>query len=800
MIRILLLKNLRDLRAALAQIIALVAIIALGIASFVASIAAYRDLGTSYNHTYRQLDFADVTFSVGAAPPGVLDRLTKVSGVAAVTGRLIVDVALDLPEQVAAVKGEKIRARLIGLPRDQHPQVNDVTIAQGRYLSPQDDKVALVESHFAKIYHVTPGSRLTPVINGHKEPVQVVGVASSPEYLVVSASRQDVIPSARTFAVLFVPLPVVQQWMGMADSVNDIAVRLAPGADQDQVIAALKDELKPYDLLATTLQKDQPSNAALKLDLDGYREMGYTMPMLILFVAAAALYVMLGRLIRAQQTQIGVMMALGYSRRTIVIHYLMLALVIGVLGSVFGIAAGVPLGRAITTEYANELGIPLVQSRFYFDLVAEGVLTSLVVAFVAGLVPALNTSRLEPVVAMRPTPSLALVKGGKSLVEHLLHLPLWLRVPLRNIGRVRSRSISTGLGVVFAFVLVLAAWSMMDSMQYAMQDTFQHTEQWDLLVMFDPPRTQAAVQRIDSWPGVEKAEPIVQLPATIKGHDLDEDISVSALSPSGSLHHLHIAGGIPPEQALRDGYIVLTTALADKFNLRVGDTVTLETPAAPGKRTKTVRTLTLSGTTDEMMSAVGYISLDESQQWLHSAERVYNGVYLKVDPAQATAIEADLFDRMDASLVQVKSSIENDWRSLMGFFYAFVGIIVVFALAMAFALLFNTMTVNVLEQQREYATMRAMGADRRLIALFMTTENVLVWIVTLIPGLLLGTWAARAMLAAFQSDLFAFATVIAPLTYIVTALGILLTLVLAALPAIWRVNRLDLAESTRVLT
>jgi putative ABC transport system permease protein len=407
---------------------------------------------------------------------------------------------------------------------------------------------------------------------------------------------------------------------------------------------------------------------------------------------------------------------------------------------------------------------------------------------------------LEPVVAMRPTPALTLVKGGKSLVERVIHLPLWLRVPLRNVWRVRSRSISTSLGVVFAFVLVLAGWSMMDSMYYAIQDTFQRTERWDLLVMFDPPRTQAAVRRMDNWPGVEKAEPIVQLPATIKGDGLGEDISVSALSPSDSLHRLEIAGGIPLAQALRDGHIVLTTALADKFNLHVGDTVTLETPAAPGKRTKTVRTLTLGGTTDEMMSAVGYISLDESQQWLHSAERVYNGVYLKVNPAQAQAIKSDLFDRMDATLVQVKSSIENDWRSLMGFFYAFVGIIVVFALAMAFALLFNTMTVNVLEQQREYATMRAMGAGRRLIALFMTTENVLVWIVTLIPGLLLGTWAAQAMITAFQTDLFAFAIVIAPQTYIVTALGILLTLVLAALPAVWRVNRLDLAESTRVLT
>jgi putative ABC transport system permease protein len=800
MIRILLLKNLRDLRAALAQTIALIVIIALGIASFVSSIAAYRDLGTSYNHTYRQLDFADVTFSVDAAPPGVLDRLTRIKGVAAVTGRLVVDVALDPPAQAAAVKGEKIRARLIGLPRDQQPQVNNVMITQGRYFSPQDDQVALIESHFAQIYHVAPGSTLTPVINGHKEPVQVVGVAASPEYLVVSASRQDIIPSARTFAVLFVPLPVVQQWMGMADSVNDIAVRFTPDADQDQVIAAIKDELKPYDLITTTLQKDQPSSAALKLDLDGYREIGYTMPMLILFVAAAALYVMLGRLIHAQQTQIGLMMALGYRRRAIVVHYLMLALVVGVFGSVIGIAAGIPLGREITAEYANELGIPLVQSRFYLDLVVQGVLTSLVVAFIAGLVPALNASRLEPVVAMRPTPAVSLVKGGKSLIEHLLHLPLWLRVPLRNVWRVRSRSISTSLGVVFAFVLVLAGWSMMDSMTYAIQNTFQHTERWDLLVIFDPSRTQAAVERMASWPGVEQAEPIVQLPATIKGNSLDEDISISALSPSDSLHRLQMAGGITPKQALQDGHIVLTTALADKLKLRVGDTVTLETPAAPGKHTKTVRTLTLGGTTDEMMSAVGYISLDESQQWLHSAERVYNGVYLKVNPAQVPAIRAALFDRMDATLVQVKSSIQNDWQSLMGFFYAFVGIIVTFALAMAFALLFNTMTVNVLEQQREYATMRAMGTGRRLIALFMTTENVIVWIVTLIPGLVLGTWTAQAMMAAFQSDLFTFTIVILPLTYVVTSLGILLTLVLAALPAIWRVNRLNLAESTRVLT
>jgi putative ABC transport system permease protein len=341
---------------------------------------------------------------------------------------------------------------------------------------------------------------------------------------------------------------------------------------------------------------------------------------------------------------------------------------------------------------------------------------------------------------------------------------------------------------------------MLDSMQSIVQDTFQRIERWDVLVLFDPPRTQAAVQRIESWPGVEQAEPILQLPATLKGNNQEQDISISALTPGESLHHLELTQGIAPAQALQDGQIVLTVALADKFKLHVGDPVTVETPSAPGRHNKILRTLILGGTTDEMMSGVGYISLDDGQKWVHSAERVFSGVYVQVAPGQTQAIKSALYDRMDASSVQLKSAIEDDWQSLMGFYYVFMGMVLAFALAMAFALLFNTMIVNVLEQQRELATMRAIGTGRRLIAFFMATENIVVWVATLIPGLLVGTWAAQQMGAAFQSDFFSFTVVIAPFSYIITALGILLTMLLAALPAIRRVNRLNLAEATKILT
>jgi putative ABC transport system permease protein len=793
MIENLLRKSVRDLRASLAQTTALIVIVALGIASFVALIGAYRDLGTSYNHTYEQLHFADATFSVQAAPQSVVAQVAGVDGVAAVTGRLIVDGGLELPSGVSGADGGQIRSRLIGLPPDHPPQVNDLLVLDGRYLGSNDSQVALLESHFAKVYHLGPGDSVTPIVNGQKISLQVIGVAASPEYLIVSPSKQEIMPSARTFAVLFVPLPELQSLVGMQDQVNDLDILLSSGADQATVVKAVEDKLSPYGLLTTTLQADQPSAAALRLDLEGYREIASLMPTLILLVAAGSVYVMLGRQVRAQQPQIGLMKALGYSNRAIVGHYLVLAFIIALIGSVLGIIIGIPLELGITTAYADELGIPLVQTHIYPDLMAGGVLLSLLVATLAGVGPARGAARMAPAMAMRLDPAAALAQGRPSFVERWMRLPLWLRLPLRNVFRVRRRSLTTGLGVVFAFVLVLMSWGMIDSMQYMLQHQFQDVERWDLAATFARPQTASILKEIESWQGVKTVEPLMQLPANLQAGGQQDDVLLTAFDPSQSLYDLRLGGGTSPEQALAQGRIVLTAALADKFKLGVGDKVSVKTLLGS-------REFTLSGTSDELMSAGAYISLKEAQDWAGAAQETFNGIYLTVDPGRAAAIKADLYQLADTASVQLKSAIQKDWRSLMGLFYTFMGVMLAFAVAMSFALLFNAMTVNVHERERELATMRAVGTGRTSITRLMTTENLILWLLTLIPGLLLGHWVALQMGAAFQSDLFAFKIVVAPTSYVITAVGILLTMILATLPAIRRVNRLNLADAIKVLT
>ena len=787
----LLTKTLRDLRASLAQSVALVVIVMLGVGSFAATVAAYRDLDTSYARTYEELRFADVTFAVQSAPQRAADDLLEVDGVAAVFGRLVVDTGLELPERNGE-KPDPIRARLIGLSAPERAAVNDVLILEGRYFRSDDEPAILIDTHFAEYFGLGPGDTVSPILDGVRVDFPVIGIVSSPEYLMASPSKQEIMPSPRSFAEFFLPLELLQKELGAEGTINSIAVLLREDADEAAAVKRIQETLAPYGLTATTLQADQPSNAALKADVEQFQEIAYLLPSVILLVAAISIYVMLGRQVRAQTPQVGLMKALGYSDGAVMWHFLLYALVIGVLGSIAGALIGLPLGTWITNMYASELGIPIVESHFYPDLILEGAALSLIATIAAALAPAYDAARLLPAQAMRFDPAIAQVRGRITLPERILPLPLMLRLPLRSVFRVWRRSLTTALGIVFAYILILMVWGLIDSINNFFLENYETIERWDITVAFaslQPPATRDTVR---GWDGVESAEPILQIPATVKTDSHSEDILVTAFEPGQTMHVLQLPGGATAGEALGGGRLVITAGLAKLLGVSEGDRVTLDTPF--GKEE-----FTLGPTTDEMMNAAGYLSLDEAQKRLHAPAVPYNAMYLTVDEARSQQIKLDLYHLPGAAAVQRKSDLVEDIRGFMGLIYLLMGIMMAVAALMAFALLFNAMTVNVLERKREFATMRSIGSGIGRISVLLLAENLFLWLLTLPPGLLLGHWMAMQVGTAFSAELFTFKIVVAPATYAYTAAGILLTMVLATLPSIRRVNNLNLAEATKVL-
>jgi putative ABC transport system permease protein len=787
----LLLKTLRDLRNSLAQSIALVVIVMLGVASFAATVAAYRDLDTSYNRTYDDLLFADVTFAVKSAPQSVVDKLLNMEGIEDVFGRLVIDTGLEFPDSEDE-SPDLIRARLIGLSAPERPGVNNVLVLKGRYFNSLDEAAILLDTHFAEYFNLGPGDTVSPILNGTRIDFPVMGIVASPEYLMVSPSRQEIIPSPRSFGVFFLPIGVLQEKSGMQGLVNDIAIRLEKGSDESAVVESIKEELTPYGLTATTLRADQPSNFGLKADVEEFREIAYLLPTVILLVAAISVYVMLGRQVRAQTPQIGLMKALGYSDKAVMGHFLLYALVIGVFGSVAGALLGLPLGAWITKLYAAELGIPIVEIRFYLDLILEGVVLSLAATILAALAPAYGAARLLPAQAMRFDPAIAQVKGQASLLERIVHLPLMLRLPLRSVFRVRRRSLTTALGIVFAYILILMVWGLLDSLEFFFTENYGVIERWDFSVAFSSTQPPDTREKILEWDGVKVVEPILQAPATLKVGSVNEDILLTAFDPEQEMHILQLPDGTLAKEALADGKLVITTGLAKLLKVSEGDQVTLKTPFGTEE-------FILGPMTDEMMNTVGYLSMDEAKKRLHAPTVPANGFYLTVDEAQSKQIKGDLYHLPGVVAVQRKADLVSDMRGFMSLFYLLIGIMMAVAVLMAFALLFNAMTVSVLERKREFATMRSIGSGTGRIAALLFTENLILWLVTLLPGLFLGHWMALQVGTSFSAELFTFNIVVSPATYVFTAAGILLTMLLATLPAIRQMNRLNLAEATKVV-
>ncbi len=502
------------------------------------------------------------------------------------------------------------------------------------------------------------------------------------------------------------------------------------------------------------------------------------------------------------------MMALGYGRGSILFHYLSFSFVIALSGSVLGVVAGIPLGHAITTAYAGQLGIPLVQSRVYADLIFIAAGLSIIISLLAGLFPARRASSLLPAKAMRQDPARALSRGGRTLAERALPLSVWGRLPFRNVFRVRSRAVSTLVGVLFSFILVLTSWAMLDSMQRIVYDTFHKTERWDITVSFNEPQPIDSLQTVYTMPGVRSVEPILQLPVTITAQSqardsgsgrsasgvVSQEVLLTAYDPSLGMHNLDVVRGQPASVLLGASDIVLTETIAQKLGVTVGDPVRVSTPF--GETTFTARSLV-----NEMMGSVAYTSFAAARQWMPCGLVVYNGLYVTAanPAAPGENLASRFYGLAGVSNVQYKTAVESAWNSLMGLYYALMGMILLFAFAMAFALLFNAMTVNVLEQQREIATMRSVGASHWRVAFVVLSEAFLLWLVALIPGLLLGALTAREMGQELNSDLFSLAVSASLSSYLLTAGGILAVMLISCLPAIRRMNRLNLAVATKML-
>ena len=347
-------KLLRDLRLMWSQVLTIALVVASGVGGFITTLSAVDSLELARDRFYASGHFADVFASVKRAPNSLTQTLLALPGVADVQTTVEEFVRIDLPGVADPVIGQ-----LIGVDPRIPTRMNRVTLRNGQALSTTALKnqaiPALVSAAFADARGLVPGAQLSALINGKRRTLEITGIALSPEF--IFAGQQGV-PDLRGFGVFWVPRDTLAAAYDMDGAFNRLAVKLAPGASEGDVIARLSAQLSRYGGREAHGRKDQGSHAILDSEIKQQRLLGTFLPSIFLAVAAFLLNVVVSRLVATQREQIAALKALGYPSRTIAVHYLKLVLVIVSLGLVLGVLLGEWLGTQFVGLYAKSFYFP----------------------------------------------------------------------------------------------------------------------------------------------------------------------------------------------------------------------------------------------------------------------------------------------------------------------------------------------------------------------------------------------------------------------------------------------------------
>ncbi len=296
------------------------------------------------------------------------------------------------------------------------------------------------------------------------------------------------------------------------------------------------------------------------------------------------------------------------------------------------------------------------------------------------------------------------------------------------------------------------------------------------------------LEEIERLPGVLSAEPMRIVSVDLVSDHLKHRGSLNGLSKNARLTQIYDVKRGPV--AVPASGVVLTSRLAEKLNVSVGDEV--EARILEGRRP--VERLTVADVYDSYIGMFAYVDIDNLNRMLRDRP-VTQYVNASIDEAQQDELLLQLKNLPAVSTVAIKSvAISNFNQTIAESLMIFVGFFSVFSFALGFGVTYNAQRIALSERGRELATLRVLGFSRPDTLYILLGETMVLVCLALPIGCVLGGLLTGVFVNAggFQTELMRLPFVIRPATYGLAIVVLLAASVASGLAMKRWVDRLDL--------
>ncbi|MET9113774.1 FtsX-like permease family protein [Streptomyces longwoodensis] len=604
-------------------------------------------------------------------------------------------------------------------------------------------------------------------------------------------------------AIFYLDTPTAQRTLvGATDVFTNVNVTAAAGVSDAQlkknVTAALGGDYK-VQTAKETADANQASVGDF-LNVMKYAMLGFAG---IAFLVGIFLIINTFSMLVAQRTrEIGLMRAIGSSRKQVNRSVLVEALLLGVVGSVLGVGAGVGIAVGLM-KLMGQMGMHLSTDDLTVAWTTPvlGLVLGVVVTVLAAYLPARRAGKVSPMAALRDAHAPADARAG--LVRAVIGLvltgaggyalyvaanadkasdgSLWLglgvvasligfvvigpllaggvvrvlgavllrvfgpvgRMAERNALRNPRRTGATGAALMIGLALVACLSVVGSSMVASATDQLDKTVGTDFIVQSDSGQviTPQAVQAIKNTRGLERVTEYKTLDANLTTPDgkVSKDETINAADPTYAKDLRTKTVAGDLADAYRPDSMSVFEGFAKDHGIELGSTVSVA--FKDGRTAKlTVRAIT----SDDVVIDKGamYASIATAARYVPADRMPLDQLVF------ATAKEG----QQDAAYTSLKSALhdypqytvrdQTDYKQALkdqiGQLLNLIYGLLALAIIVAVLGVVNTLALSVVERTREIGLMRAIGLSRRQLRRMIRLESVVIALFGALLGLGLG--------------------------------------------------------------
>jgi putative ABC transport system permease protein len=636
--------------------------------------------------------------------------------------------------------------------------------------------------------------------------IRIVGVGDRRVTVPVSGVARNMIGDQAAIgldAVVLYSTPALLSRLGAETGYSSLELRLADTrkAVADRTVAAARHYLKAHTSFtgfSNLPELRKPGSYPGKELFDQLASVMNVFTVLALLAGLVLISNTMTTLIGEQRREIGMMKAIGGTRRQIRGVYLRTALLLGAAGSVVGVVLGLVVANAVVRFFGSSFFAISPDFEVSVPVVVASIVVGLVAPPLAALPAIRRGSRIPVRDGLEEVPAL---QGGHAALDRMLRrlsfLPRTAQIGIRSVTRRGRRSLTTVVQIALAVGTLLAVLALINSVT-ATTNAVWNQARWDIELdtVVGTQLDTRADRLVRTTQGVARAQPALSNLIKFKGKDAF--LNGYRARPLFETPISHGRWFSAQEAATRARVAVIASNLARMTDTGVGDRVTLETGAGP----QSFRVVGVTSTQWNNGTAF-YVPLQTMQSVL--GIDTVNSYLIQTVSSDHGAIDATttrLEDRLTVAGygigTQVKYSGQRANVSQNKTISTAIGVLGLLIVAISMVGLVNAITMSVLERTREIGVLRCIGARAREIRRIFAAEGLAISLAGWLLGIPLGYGLARMfswlMLQVIGID---FGFTFPPLNLLIALVGtVMLALLIMRLP-LRRAVRLKPGEAIR---